>query len=645
MAVSHAVTLIAILIFVRFTTVMAMPDPPNTHKGWDKLEGITVWDTIPSHGFLDTWFVSLQVALGAIIQDGYTLLQCALRDDDPTGSAAGTAAGTAAASAIAAAVVAHRLRSSRLAACIQKYLKPGTELMRRIREHSPHDGVRCFEVVKRAGQLKQPLWKSLELKQDFEKVTMKSAGIPIKDDSIFRWIAYLRDLVAKMDKAERPTEKRIFQQFLDGFPVGFETALILARGNVSSNMKHEATYPADHPLAGDPNPLAGEPSMERATEELFYAEWSRRVAKGLIKNQHDSVRQTDEADDDESPDDEDANAAQLRAFKTALERAEKVGDDEGVWDLIEQMNAWRMMTSRPIGPDDVCGACGGRGHFAVSNGKKCLTIVLGNTIPKDELMQTIYPRNLKYPDFSRGPKSKFQRKDSASASTSSINERRKPSNSPKSPKGKKPFVAKGKGKGKARVADSNNEPFNEVHEDEASSESEASESEEVKMINSLAVDYGHIVVTPPPSPPYDTPSSPSYGSYEPSDYEAYGSYEPSDYEPSDEEAASATTQPAAGPSSNEPGPSSSEPGPSSSSEHTPSPQLLCNRESGMPPSPRVYLWCCCWRGCANERVPGSQYCADCGRQCRCNERYCCMLTEPRCMPPSNGTRGKDVVGL
>ena len=57
------------------------PAEPGT-KEFDTLPNVDMWDAIPRHDFLRVWFPSLKVALGTIVQDSYTLLQCAQRQDN-----------------------------------------------------------------------------------------------------------------------------------------------------------------------------------------------------------------------------------------------------------------------------------------------------------------------------------------------------------------------------------------------------------------------------------------------------------------------------------------------------------------------------------------------------------------------------------
>ena len=61
---------------------------PNTRSDYDSLQGMKEWNGKPHHDFLVVWFAALCAALAAIVQDGATLLDCALENDP--GQAAGT---------------------------------------------------------------------------------------------------------------------------------------------------------------------------------------------------------------------------------------------------------------------------------------------------------------------------------------------------------------------------------------------------------------------------------------------------------------------------------------------------------------------------------------------------------------------------
>ena len=47
----------------------------------------------------------------------------------------------------------------------------------------------------------------------------------------------------------------------------------------------------------------------------------------------------------------------------------------------------------------VCLACGGIGHFARSGANKCLTLINGVTVPKEDLQEIQYPNGLEFPQI------------------------------------------------------------------------------------------------------------------------------------------------------------------------------------------------------------------------------------------------------
>ena len=151
---------------------------------------------------------------------------------------------------------------------------------------------------------------------------------------------------------------------------------------------YPAVYPAHHPNAGNAHPHAGRPDIDLAARALT-VEWCRRLKLGLIKPvPHGSVHKVEEYSSSDSTGD---------------------GSDDDVSDTDEpetsnhifeiSHNKKPMKPTRKITIYDVCGICGGRGHYGTVNGKKCLTLLLGNKIPIDELKQTKYPNNIRFPNF------------------------------------------------------------------------------------------------------------------------------------------------------------------------------------------------------------------------------------------------------
>ena len=57
---------------------------PNRDDNYHVLHGVAEWNGVPRRDFRRIWFAALVVALGAIFQDGWTLLQTA-RDQDAGG--------------------------------------------------------------------------------------------------------------------------------------------------------------------------------------------------------------------------------------------------------------------------------------------------------------------------------------------------------------------------------------------------------------------------------------------------------------------------------------------------------------------------------------------------------------------------------
>lgn len=490
------------LVFLNMATLLPYVYCAPEDKDWDKLPNMTEWDGVPYHDFEFLWWAMLETALASTVQDGYSLINCAKDEDGvlSTGNKVSEAPTAGDTNDDAKLKEKHRIRKQRLAACILRYIKTGCYLYRFIKKGDLLDygtaGVAIYNYVKEVGKLKRTQDQVNKLKNTWDEATMLKVGIRISDDAIFRWRDWVSENVITLDRAGiHMNSKSIHDKFMTGFPEGFDSALMPDRMAGGQGLYlWPPHYPPHHPKAGQVCPAHNSFSIDKAAESL-YEEWSRRVNLRLIRNPPSgSARQVKSSENSE---DENASAtpsaADIRAVIDASVRAAfrtYASDSNSSDDEDETVKALQ----RKIGPDDICGICGGRGHFGTIPGtnKKCLTLELGNKIPKDELMQTKYPRNLKFPNFNKGAKTKFAESSADAAKTNLRRQARSPGR-----KGKQPYKPKKRfDKRNANTADADAESVS------SAASSTDSDNDEVNKMTSLALNYDHIVVTPPPSPPH-----------------------------------------------------------------------------------------------------------------------------------------------
>ena len=496
---------VILTIFIMYLPGTSSVDP-NQRTDWDKLPGMNEWDGIPYHDFLIIWFASLTTSLASIVQDGYTLLQTATETDGAGRTI--TAAAAAADEQKATEREKHMLRKQRLAACLLKYIKVESAVYRYLKHQVMNDGVKMFKYVKHVGVLKRTPKQWEELREEWDRATMARVGIQYADNAIFKWIEWIKLKSQIFHPPKTPEQLRV--KFLEGFPESFDSVLISERLNGTlGGYLYPTTYPEWHPKYDSKTPttaheFAGKPDID-AAGLAFYPEWSRRVKVGLIKAlPRGSVHMaTDDQSRDSSnfggekpsskPDDHAmqvqvaalqaaAEAAAHAAVQAVRDRNDADSDEDGYTELVA--------AAREITIDEICGICGGRGHFGKVAGKRCLTAVLGNKVPLEELLQTKYPRNLKFPNFNRGAKAKFSEQSNAASS---------PAQRPRSPRRPNPkgkFKSKHPTNRKAKAFETDNS----IIEDSEPEDSDSSVEEAAKSVMHFAIDYESII-TPPPSPP------------------------------------------------------------------------------------------------------------------------------------------------
>lgn len=366
---------------------------PHIHKDWDFLPGVRRWDGIPRYDFLLVWFMALGVALGSVMQDGNSLLQCAKGEDEgcPTSGSHGDTEARAK----------HELRSARVFSAILNYISPTSWVTRVANKEFPNDGPGLYKWLEWFGHLPYDDQKLEEMRTVWEEATMAKVGISFDPDAIWKWHNWVDEYGDRLSKSHAQKRKK----FLDGFPESFDIVIQSEKMKSASDtsFKIPTNYPAHHPKSGQ-HPDRGKPDVMALARHLF-AEWSRRCNAGLIKQPpRGSVYQA-EADNHDDDDDHPHHTSD--------------DDDEKAYGMSRN-----RITERTI-----CGICGGRGHAGSVDGSECLTKQLNINIPRRELAKTRYPDGMSYPfsddrrmssrrDDRRSPKHKSESSHAASSSKS-----------------------------------------------------------------------------------------------------------------------------------------------------------------------------------------------------------------------------------
>ncbi|MGA1314002.1 MAG: reverse transcriptase domain-containing protein [Pelagibacteraceae bacterium] len=355
-----------------------MDQPSNTRSDYDELKGIQVWNGIPYHDFTLIWFAALMSALGAIVQDGYTLLQTA-RGEDDLGDVNNPAE---------EARRRHLSRRARLASCILRYINPKSGVFRFLRHTCPDDGVRIYRYLRTYGHLDYTDAQREALLRDWDRATMMNVGIKIDEEALFKWVEWIRMMSAKLNKSPRQERRK----FLYGLPIGFNDAVMAEKMNEpDGNYVYPDFWPAHHPEAGQavPGHLADHPDIWAAAC-AFYDEWCSRIRRGMLKPlpRHSAHRLTHDEPESDASDNE-------TACLTCENEPHDSDRDDFDSELVYKFKHSDRM--HKITPNVVCAACGGRGHFAKVGSRKCLTVELNTRPPVEELKATRYPNGISYP--------------------------------------------------------------------------------------------------------------------------------------------------------------------------------------------------------------------------------------------------------
>ena len=436
-----------VLLSVMVTPITAplRDTAPNRDDNYHFLTGVTEWNGIPRRDFRHLWFASLIVALGAIFQDGWTLLQTA-RDEDLGGPANPPPGGVPNA---ATTVRQSQNRNHRLFHSILKYIAKTSSIYKLATESFNQDGRGLFNYLWTFGY-KTPTTKQVQKKEAVWKdASVASLRIRIDEDTPQTWKEWCVDHGSRIGK----TLAHIRTKYLEGFPDQFDVVVVPERSSLvnggAGNYVYPANYPAHFPaaLAGNAHPNAGEPDLDTLAQFLSGV-WVDMILHGKIKEPpKGTVLQTAYVDDVSM---QYTTQAQAFAVNNAsswyvAEEAEKAsvlrtGGPElpiypgspnegalpdstqgGLFSAYQVMPMMYPTTGRvrnhvfavkrdSINARTLCFVCGGRGHVARMDGKTCSTLEMGVEVPKSLLEATIYSDGVEYPKFKpRSDKSSYSR--------------------------------------------------------------------------------------------------------------------------------------------------------------------------------------------------------------------------------------------
>ena len=205
------------------------------------------------------------------------------------------------------------------------------------------------------------------MEAEWEEATMSKVGIEYDANAPFLWEEWVKNLQRKLGK----TNAQARTKYLRGFPPSFNLVIVpeqMAPGN--GNYVFPANFPAHHPDAGNADPNAGEPDIH-AMALAFYPTWSNMIKLGQIRT---------------------IPKGMARSAKSECVDCSDSDDDDDFAHQVRRMNADQLMRI-------ICVCCGGIGHFARSGTNKCLTLLNGVNVPKEDLQNIRYPNGLEPPNL------------------------------------------------------------------------------------------------------------------------------------------------------------------------------------------------------------------------------------------------------
>ena len=387
----------------------------NRDDNYHVLPGMTEWNGVPRRDFRRIWFASLVVALGAIFQDGWTLLQTA-RDEDaggPGNPGVGANAATAQRQS--------QNRNHRLFMSILKYIDKLSSVYKMATNHFNHDGRGLFNYLWTFGHKPYTLKQNQKRENVWKDASIMALRIPIDEDTPQVWKEWCVEHGTRINK----TLADIRTKYLEGFPASFDVVIMPERASLANagmgNYVLPNVYPAHFPahLAGNAHPQAGQPDLDTLAAYLSTV-WVDMMLQDKIKAPpKGSVNEVAIARSNQNlginpgfdvgiaTNNNGAlvcNASDFTSGRTGLESSSGLFGAFQIVPVLDPssgtiQNRIFAVKRDSITPQTLCYVCGGRGHVSRIDGINCSTLELGVQVPQSLLETTTYSDGIKFPKF------------------------------------------------------------------------------------------------------------------------------------------------------------------------------------------------------------------------------------------------------
>lgn len=254
------------VILASVCSIPAVNAVPNIHADYDIVPGMKiVWDGIPINEFVEEFMRPLDMGLGQIVQDGFSLLSC-IRGSDAAGYNPLTAQPHFAV-ANAQQRNQHNERNRRAFACIMNRIDPLCEPYHEIMSSFNNDGIGAYDFIAQVGDLPFTPEQIQQYKAEWESMDIytleREKMLYINVKALF----VLCGIIRKWSRRLRKTKAEERTKFLNSIKVipAMKTRVDNEKDAPNANWNFRANYGAHYPagIRGTPHPFAGQPDIYR----------------------------------------------------------------------------------------------------------------------------------------------------------------------------------------------------------------------------------------------------------------------------------------------------------------------------------------------------------------------------------------------